>query len=128
MSRIEWSDTYSINNLVIDTQHKKLFSILNRLSDGLTNNIDDRGYLIAVERLWSYVNYHFSEEERLMAEVGYSEIYRHTLQHRLFTNKIMQLKGLMESDSREPARDLTVFLGNWILHHVLEEDKKIMPQ
>ncbi len=127
MPRINWSEMYAINNQVINSQHKKLFSILNRLQHDVTGKDDERSYIIAVERLWSYANYHFLEEERLMAEVGFTEIYRHTQEHRLFTQKLTHLKELLELDQTERSKELIEFLSNWILQHIMIEDKKILP-
>ncbi len=125
MSLIDWSEAYSLDNQLIDNQHKKLFGILNKLHDMSPGDPDNRAYTITVERLWSYANYHFIAEEQLMSDVGYGDIHGHLQQHKLFTEKILHLKEMLGQGEQESSHELITFLGNWIQRHVMMEDKKI---
>lgn len=124
MALFRWDSKYSVNNDELDSHHKMLFDILNRLytscfevKDGIT--IDS-----IIEELISYTNYHFSTEEHYMRDKEYSDTERHILAHNIFKDRILQLKQDIYLDNITVTKELIVYLGNWLLNHVLVEDKK----
>jgi hemerythrin len=124
MELFKWHNTYSVNNEELDTHHKRLFNILNKLyencmSTDLTNKLDT-----IVEELVSYSNDHFSAEEQHMREIGYKDIDKQISEHRSFTQRALQLKNVTDKNDLVLTKELIVFLGSWILKHVMEEDKK----
>jgi hemerythrin len=70
-----------------------------------------------------YSDYHIIEEEQYMRDVGYKEIDKHVLEHREFTQKILQLQQVADKDDLVTAKELIIFLGEWILNHIFDEDK-----
>jgi len=124
MDLFKWHNTYSVNNEELDTHHKRLFNILNKLyensiSTDLTNKLDP-----IVEELISYSNDHFSAEEQYMRNIKYKDIDKQILEHRSFTHRALQLKNVADKNDLVLTKELIVFLGNWILKHVMAEDKK----
>ena len=120
----KWHNTYSVNNEELDTHHKRLFTILNKLYENcmgtdLTNKLDP-----IVEELVSYSNDHFSAEEQHMKNIGYKDIDKQISEHRSFTQRALQLKNVADKNDLVLTKELIVFLGSWILNHVMEEDKK----
>jgi hemerythrin-like metal-binding protein len=77
-----------------------------------------------VEELVSYSNDHFSAEEQHMRDIGYKDIDKQISEHRSFTQRALQLKRVADKNDLELTKELIVFLGSWILKHVMEEDKK----
>ena len=45
-------------------------------------------------------------------------------QYRFYRDKVSDLQRMKLDDQRELARELIIFLGDWLLHHILEEDKQ----
>ena len=45
-------------------------------------------------------------------------------QYRFYRDKVSDLQRMKLGDQRELARELIIFLGDWLLHHILEEDKQ----
>jgi hemerythrin len=124
MALFKWYKKYSVNNNELDEHHKTLFDIFNRLYDNCL--LHDKTHCIdpIIEELESYSIYHFSAEEQHMRNRGYKEIGNHILEHRGFTQRTLQLRQVADNDEPEARRELIAFLGNWLLHHVIEEDKK----
>jgi hemerythrin len=123
MELFSWCKYYSVNNDELDRHHKSLFDILNRLyasslGDDYAKCLDP----IIVE-LVLYSDYHIIEEEQYMRDVGYKEIDKHVLEHREFTQKILQLQQVADKDDLVTAKELIIFLGEWILNHIFDEDK-----
>jgi hemerythrin len=125
MSILKWCRTYSVHNKAIDIQHKKLFDIFNELYDSFVQQKDTAAYDSIVDELISYASYNFSAEEQYMKEVNYNNKDNHTEEHVKFKEMVTHLRGVDASNKYELSKELIVFLSNWMLHHVIEEDSKI---
>jgi len=125
MALFEWFKKYSINNDELDNHHKTLFNIMNMLYENCLDADSPDCIDPIVEEMVSYSNYHFSAEEQYMRSIGYKDIDNHIAEHRSFTQRATQLQKDIDKNDLELTKELIVFLGNWILHHIMEEDKKI---
>ena len=124
MELFKWYKTYSVNNEDLDNHHKTLFNILNRLYENCVSRDIPHCLDPIVVELVSYSNYHFTAEELHMRKKGYKDIDKHIVEHRSFTQRALHLQQLVDKNDFELTKELIVFLGNWILHHIMEEDKK----
>jgi hemerythrin len=124
MKLFTWYKTYSVNNDELDNHHKTLFDILNRLYENCMENRNAHCLEPIVEELVAYSHYHFSAEEQYMKSLEYKDIDKHISEHRAFTDRALHLKQVADTDDYELTKELIVFLGNWLLHHVMGEDKK----
>ena len=124
MELFTWFSNYSVNDEELDEHHQALFGIFNRLYDSCVNKNTSNCLEPIIEELKSYSNYHFLAEERHMKEIGYHDIDMHINKHRDFTIKALQLQLLAAKNEPEATKELVVFLGNWLLQHVIDEDKK----
>lgn len=124
MPLFTWSDKYSIGNDVIDSQHKKLFDILNRLFDICVGKNEVDTVEAVMEELVSYTDYHFKFEEKYMRDAGYKDLDKHIVEHNYFTNEIKFTKRRQEQNKSNSDSKLIEFLSNWLIQHVTEEDRK----
>jgi len=124
MALFKWYKKYSVNNNELDEHHKTLFDIFNRLYDNCLGQHEAHCIDPIIEELQSYSNYHFSAEEQYMRSIGFKEINKHISEHNEFTQRTLLLRQVAEKDEPEATKELVAFLGNWLLHHVIEEDKK----
>jgi hemerythrin len=60
-----------------------------------------------------------------MIGIGYKDIDKHILEHKLFTDRILDCQNDNNVYHCEHSKELIVYLGNWLLNHVIVEDKKI---
>jgi hemerythrin len=124
MPLLQWKENYSVHFETLDDHHKHFIGIINRLYDSMMSTNDIGSVHPIVCELVEYSSYHFTAEEAFMKDNGYGELDRHISKHRYFSEKIMQMKEMERDNQLAVARDLTVFLGDWLLHHILEEDKR----
>ena len=124
MSLFIWYNTYSVNNEELDNHHKALLDIINRLYDNCIGKDKPNCLDPIVDELVSYSNYHFTAEEQHMRNISFNDIDKHISAHRGFTQRTLRLQKVSNKNDIEITKDLIVFLGNWICHHVMEEDKK----
>ena len=120
-----WYNKYSVNNEEIDKQHKALFDIFNRLYDFCGENNTKYDLRLLMSELVSYTKYHFSAEEQYMRSKGFINIDQHISEHKIFTDRIMQLHSKSLLNEHEISKELIVYLWDWIINHVMIEDKKI---
>lgn len=124
MPLLSWKDEYSVNVEELDDHHKQLIKILNGLYDECLQVDNDKCVSLKLDELLAYASYHFEAEEKYMREIQYFEIDDHIEKHNGFTFKITEMKHIPREDQLELTKDLIIYLGKWLLRHVLEEDKK----
>jgi hemerythrin len=125
MPHFTWSDKYSIGNGEIDSQHKKLFNIINRLKSISYEYYDIESVQPLVAELANYTRYHFATQEKYMGFIQYKDIVRHKIEHKYFEMRMSDLNLDRYTYYPELLRFLINFLSDWLLLHILEEDRKI---
>ncbi len=131
MDKIEWSDQYKVGDQDIDLQHERLFSIFNRLAEGL----DDKNALSEMDavftQLMGYVKNHFRTEERLMKKVGYPNLKAHKEKHEKINAKLKKIqkefRAAKGKKRQAQAEGVATFLGNWLQEHIKGEDQQYTP-
>ena len=117
MAKMVWKDEYSVGNKMLDTQHRQLIDLVNRL-DG--NEALDR----VLEDLAHYADAHFRDEESLLEAANYPDLDQHRTQHRAFSawlNWILE-QHRSKVDSIAIRGDLQTYLRVWIANHLLVFD------
>lgn len=125
-----WKDNYSVGVDIIDEQHKHLFEIGNRAYEILKDKlcIDKYDKMAEVlEDLREYTKYHFKTEEDYMLEAGYERYFVQKVAHKNFIAKLEEydLDDLGELADKE-IEDILSFIFEWVLEHILKEDKKLL--
>jgi len=124
MTLMNWTQEYSVHNELLDSHHEKLFEMLNKTYEYVMTSPDLDCVLPMVDELSEYTRYHFTSEEQHMREIGFSGLSGHIEKHREFTHTIEALRSRYHDNDLEVARELIILLGEWLLCHVLKEDRK----
>jgi len=119
---IEWNPTYSIGMKEIDDQHKVLVDIINQLWDEVVNGEKGVRVLASIAELEQYTVTHFQAEENFMRSNAYSDFNAHKQRHDAFVARIRQERLAVES-GKSVSLDLINFLKDWLLKHILVEDR-----
>lgn len=122
---IIWNDTLKVGYPVVDSHHKKLFSITKRLYDLLysqTSADDSKVEKIAVE-LRNYAVYHFAAEEEIMQKHNCPFYSEHKKEHEIFVQKIEEPFSKLVHGSIAARKEVYRFLVNWLVKHVTQADK-----
>lgn len=129
---LEWSDSFATNIEMVDTQHKKLFDLINNLAQSYEQN-DSREAMVneALTQLVDYANKHFNEEEALMLEneLDNRHVHIHQMEHKSFmydTEKMSQ--HLLDDNLQELAEKLVSFITSWLTYHILGTDQVMAAQ
>jgi len=122
MTTCQWQDTYSVGIPAIDSQHKVLIDLINRLDDTKHGDGDLR---VVMDKLDWYVRQHFSLEETMMLDADYPGLEEHLAEHREFepwlraAQSHMAIGGL---DTGIVANTVNDHLKDWLQHHILLVD------
>jgi hemerythrin len=124
MALFKWYKMYSVNDNDLDKHHKTLLDIVNRMHNNWSGHDKANCLDSLIEELVSFSNYHFIAEEQHLRDIGYKDIDKHIFEHRSFKQRIFQLQQVFHKNKPKVTEELIEVLVNWLLHHVIVEDKK----
>ncbi len=119
----QWDDSYSVGVEQIDDDHKQLITLGN---DMIKAAVANKGADIVGEVLNELIEYtegHFGREEELMVKTNYPEYRDHRVKHKRLMNDVFLFKSQYIAGNVEPSA-ISRFLIDWIVKHILEEDKE----
>lgn len=124
MAFIDWSPALSVGFEEIDSDHRKLIDLVNRLSDAVSNEADMSVSGEIIEELISYTSWHFRHEERLMQNFGDPELLNHKQEHLNLLEQVSEIKQRFDNGDKGVPEEMLPFLKEWLTHHILETDMK----
>jgi hemerythrin len=127
MLPMDWDEKYSVHVKEIDDQHKNLFSLFNKLQDGMITGKGKVELEQVLSELIDNTVIHFATEEKLMQQFSYIGFIEHKRTH---DNLIAEAKELQEKFSHGKivlSEKVSVFLSDWLTDHILDIDKKYGP-
>lgn len=126
MKTIKWTRDLEVGIPEIDDDHKKLLSYLNDLFIACAAS---QGPVVLGKSLClvqRYTREHFVHEEDLMRKMGFSGLDEHRSAHAELISELDDLIDEFEKGASHELSNKTLqFLEDWLLHHILIEDKKI---
>ena len=81
MTPLKWDEKYSLNVKEIDDEHKNLFSLFNRLQEGIIAGKSKDALGTALLELIDHTVLHFATEEKLMQQFSYIGFVEHKRVH-----------------------------------------------
>ena len=123
MKTINWSDDISVNNEVIDNQHKRLFELTNNLIRNKNSKTTDRIIGESLNELIHYTQTHFKDEEQILEERKYPKLDEHKKIHNSFLKEVILFtKDVMEAKTTVTEK-LIKYLIDWLLNHTSIDDQ-----
>ncbi|MDE7017013.1 MAG: hemerythrin domain-containing protein, partial [Lachnospiraceae bacterium] len=128
--QLVWQDRFNIGVDFIDREHKKLFSILNRLF--ASRKLDGKSQWACQEGIKYFRDHamkHFTEEEAYMASINYVGFETHRRLHDNFRKKMLPALEKELSQAAYAPEAIDHFLGvcaGWLIGHTLMEDRAII--
>ena len=127
MKKIEWDSSLSVGVELIDEQHKMLIQRLNDLSKAIEMVQGEGSVVQTLDFLIEYTDFHFSAEEKCMAEQDYPGLDYQKKQHEEFKASLRNLVDDYEYEgvTRALTTSVDVFLLNWLVNHIKGVDHKL---
>jgi hemerythrin len=123
VSSIEWDDSLILGIKQIDEHHRHLVGLLSNCYNAIMLDDPQAELEAIVEELSGYTNYHFTFEERLMAEHDFPGMNAHLLEHAEFSRNVRDFQDMCNSGDASVATEVLVFLRGWLVHHILKVDR-----
>jgi hemerythrin-like metal-binding protein len=118
-----WVDEYSVGIAEIDTQHRRLVSIINRVYADLVGTKEEQLLGPLLDELIDYAKEHFSTEEGYLERAHYPGTADHKALHAGFSAEILEVKARLDSGTRVSPLQVADFLKRWLSEHILRQDR-----
>jgi hemerythrin len=124
---VKWNDAYLTGVPLLDEQHKRIINLANNLfrvclGDEQNARID---FALAVKQFVYYVNYHFSEEERIMTQWAYPGLGEQKKDHEKFIKEVLLNIRIFESGQNFDPEQFVCFIRDQILTHIAIPDMRL---
>ena len=125
--RIRWSSDLETGVRAIDRQHEELIGMLNELDAAHAGGCPQSVLDDVLQRLGTYVIFHFGTEEALMA--GLPSQAEHARQHRqehaAFVARLDEIRAQDHGDGQRTMEALIDYLNEWLYQHILKSDREL---
>ncbi|MGB8275634.1 MAG: bacteriohemerythrin [Alphaproteobacteria bacterium] len=124
----EWSEGMSVGVPLLDSDHKTLIRIINRLHESLQAHAGNDVLSAIFDDLMAYIEYHFAREEKVMKACGFPGYETHSEEHADFTFRIHNARErYLGGSNPELTVELLDYLKRWLSYHILIQDMAYKP-
>lgn len=125
-----WTVDCSVGVAVLDNEHWQLMKLVNDLYDGMLSGTATDKVLDVIDGVGGYASMHLKHEEDAMAWADFPDAESHIHQHEIFRQTMHTFKArAIEAKGTlaliDVTRELSIYLKEWIHHHIQEEDKAL---
>lgn len=126
--KIVFDESLYTGNELIDSEHRELIDRVNKLVESCEKGTEKVTAIKTLDFLMDYTEYHFTDEEKLQASVGYDKLDAHHEKHEEFKQSVNELREMLEEE--EGPTDAFVNAVNrnitrWLVNHIQTWDKAI---
>ncbi|MBI5637704.1 MAG: hemerythrin family protein [Nitrospinae bacterium] len=122
MAFIPWEEKYSVGIKSIDDQHKKLFGMVNELSEAIPQGKGKEITGKILDELVKYTVSHFATEEEYFKKFAYPNTAAHKKEHDELTKQASDVLNNFNSGKAVLSMAVMVFLKDWLYNHILKTD------
>ncbi len=119
---VQWSDELSVGIEEIDSQHKVLVGIINKMHEAIHQRHGSDVVKEILNELAEYTRIHFAVEESLMRILNFPGYEEHHEQHDELIGHMAELQEKVNSGKTAIGFELMHFLKVWLTKHILKED------
>lgn len=123
---LKWCNDFEIGIEMIDAEHKNIIDHFEKLYILMKEGKGKEYYNDLIKFLKDYVNTHFDHEEELQLKIGYINLEEHKKIHNEFRYKVEHIieRTHWHSITNKELLDLNLFIKDWLVNHIMIEDKK----
>ncbi len=127
MKLFYWNKNFETGIDSIDSQHKILVDILNKLGNAIATCQEIPEVNSLLDELFLYTQVHFSDEEAIMdaSNMPIEEKIAHKALHNQFIQQLSNIKIEPSKLDQQVTEDLLQFLTTWLVSHILGSDMEV---
>lgn len=123
----EWHAGYCTGHILIDDQHRNLFSLVNQIHAMMDSPTMDQHRVGELLQVFARAaTEHFDFEENLMAAYNYPNIVAHKHIHARLLGKVNKVLEQIASTHQIDIESITPVLADWMIHHIQGEDQRMI--
>lgn len=124
--KLTWNSSFEIGIPAIDGEHRAIVENFEKLYLLMMSGQGHDFYAELLDFLTHYIDTHFANEEAFQKSIGYDHMDQHMKRHQFFREKIQSLIDEQKSPiSNTDLIKLNLFIKDWLIQHILNEDKKL---
>ena len=124
--KLTWNASFEIGIADIDEEHHAIVENFEKLYLLMMSGQGHGFYTELLTFLNQYIETHFANEEAFQKSIGYDRIDEHVKRHQFFKEKILSMIEAQTSPiSNADLIKLNLFIKDWLIQHILNEDKKL---
>lgn len=125
MANIQWNDDLSVGVKLIDSQHKALIAIANRVIEAVELGQGQAAINGHIQKLREYTVFHFNSEEKLMDRIRYPKRGEQASEHARLKREVKYFqRQIYQKDNITPV-EIRDFVINWFFGHILTHDSDL---
>lgn len=129
---IAWREAMAVGDEMVDSDHRHLIDLINAFEAAIVGKIDHKKVARVLLGLVEYTGEHFAREEELQLAIRYPYHESHRRSHRDVLRKLSEIVGEYTKTTEGPTRDrmvrdLTAFLKEWLVDHIIQSDLRMKP-
>lgn len=129
---IQWRKEMTVDESVIDEDHKLLIEIVNTFEAALNRKLSTETIDQGLKLLKHYAVEHFRREEELQRAVQYPFLDAHCREHRDLVKKLDAIvahrrAASSRADIADLAKEIVTLVKEWLVSHILQTDLRMRP-
>lgn len=125
MAFLEWTDDLSVRSRLLDTDHKRMFDLVNKLHEASQEGTNHDGISIAMDQLLGFTKTHFIHEETLMRKTAYPRFIPHKIEHDRLLKQLEDFQHRYAAGQVGLSNESVVFLRTWLCEHIAAVDMEL---
>ena len=123
MAFVNWSPNLSVGIEFIDADHQQSITLLTEFQELMVSDQPRAAVIEKLDELIEFSEQHFRLEERLMKQNNYREFGEHQAIHKKLLQQTADLRERLVTGATDIGPEVTDFLKDWLIRHILESDK-----
>ncbi|WP_395069091.1 bacteriohemerythrin [Paraburkholderia silvatlantica] len=121
LEAMAWIEAFELGNPSIDETHREFIQMVNALLNANAENLD-----ACLAAFVDHARDHFGEEDRLMAQSGYTNARCHIDEHRAVLASVEEVRGLPDDRRFIVGQRLAQELARWFPGHLDVMDRGLV--
>jgi hemerythrin len=122
MALIEWKSEFSLGVPQVDTEHKDLIDLINRLHQAAQSREHNATIVDFLEKLYAGAARHFAHEELMMQARRYTAYEAHRTDHQRLLNEVATMIVEYKDGALNNTEDMATRLYDWFCIHFKSYD------
>lgn len=132
---IKWDSRFSVDNDVIDMEHKLLLTLLNAVEVVLRNPHEKESLRFFVDQLYDAARDHFNHEEKLQLKYMFPYYEENKKGHEALVveldgirneiYKFIENTSTSQDEADSMSKKINHVLRDWLVEHILKSDMKM---